>query len=101
MRRPKNKPGTAGFFYVLPDAPLLFAQQLHRRDLSDKLHHDSRGEHRLDHGHQVPLHREVRERLETVARFYGQKIGVKYGEPFVVKETMRVDDVMGLGVRSL
>jgi len=26
---------------------------------------------------------------------------VKYGEPFVVKETMRVDDVVALGVRSL
>jgi len=43
---------------------------------------------------------EVRERLETVARFYGQKIGVKYGEAYVVKETMAVDDVMSLGVRS-
>ena len=47
-----------------------------------------------------PQRAEVRERLETVARFYGQKIGVKYGEPFVVKETMAVDDVMTLGVRS-
>ena len=47
-----------------------------------------------------PARAEVRERLETVARFYGQKIGVKYGEPFVVKETMAVDDAMALGVRS-
>ncbi len=47
-----------------------------------------------------PSRREVRDRLETVAKFYGQKIGVKYGEPFVVKETMRVDDPMTLGVRS-
>jgi hypothetical protein len=28
-------------------------------------------------------------------------IGVKYGEPFVVKETMRVDDIAAMGVRSL
>lgn len=54
-----------------------------------------------EHGSDLfPSRAEVRERLETVARFYGQKIGVKYGEPFVVKETMAVDDVMALGVRT-
>ncbi|MFN7920773.1 MAG: bacillithiol biosynthesis deacetylase BshB1 [Bryobacteraceae bacterium] len=47
-----------------------------------------------------PSRKEIRERLETVARFYGQKIGVKYGEPFVVKETMAVDDPVALGVKS-
>jgi bacillithiol biosynthesis deacetylase BshB1 len=44
---------------------------------------------------------EIRERLAAMARFYGNLIGVKYGEPFVVKETMRVDDVVSLPVRSL
>jgi bacillithiol biosynthesis deacetylase BshB1 len=44
---------------------------------------------------------EIRDRLASTARFYGNLIGVKYGEPFVVKETMRVDDVVGLPVRSL
>ncbi len=43
---------------------------------------------------------EIRERLGAIARFYGNLIGVKYGEPFVVKETMQVDDLMALGVRS-
>ncbi len=43
---------------------------------------------------------EVRDRLAAVARFYGNQIGVKYGEPFVVKETMRVDDVVALAPRS-
>ncbi len=47
-----------------------------------------------------PDEAEIRERLAAVARFYGNLIGVRYGEPFVVKETMRVDDVVGLGVRS-
>lgn len=41
---------------------------------------------------------EVRDRLAGIARFYGNLIGVKYGEPYVVKETMRVEDVMSLGV---
>jgi hypothetical protein len=36
-----------------------------------------------------------------VARFYGNLIGVKYGEPFVVKETMQVDDIVNMGVRSI
>jgi bacillithiol biosynthesis deacetylase BshB1 len=44
---------------------------------------------------------EIRDRLSATARFYGNLIGVKYGEPFVVKETMRVDDVISLQVRSL
>ncbi len=48
-----------------------------------------------------PQEQEIRERLSAVARFYGNLVGVRYGEPFVVKETMRVDDIGALGVRSL
>jgi bacillithiol biosynthesis deacetylase BshB1 len=47
-----------------------------------------------------PDQAEIRERLGAIARFYGNQIGVKYGEPFVVKETMRVDDIVNLGPRS-
>jgi LmbE family N-acetylglucosaminyl deacetylase len=47
-----------------------------------------------------PQEQEIRERLAAVARFYGNLIGVKYGEPFVVKEAMRVDDIAAMGVRS-
>jgi bacillithiol biosynthesis deacetylase BshB1 len=47
-----------------------------------------------------PDEAEIRERLGAVARFYGNLIGVRYGEPFVVKETMRVDDIAAMGVRS-
>lgn len=47
-----------------------------------------------------PKEQEIRERLTSVARYYGNLIGVRYGEPFVVKETMRVDDVLSLPVRS-
>ena len=48
-----------------------------------------------------PQQQEIRERLGAVARFYGNLIGVKYGEPFVMKEAMRVDDITAMGVRSL
>jgi len=44
---------------------------------------------------------EIRERLGAVARFYGNLIGVKYGEPFVVKEMQRVDDIVAMPVRSI
>jgi bacillithiol biosynthesis deacetylase BshB1 len=47
-----------------------------------------------------PDEAEIRERLASIARFYGNLIGVKYAEAFVVKETMRVDDVVSLPVRS-
>jgi len=48
-----------------------------------------------------PDEAEIRERLAAIARFYGNLIGVKYGEPFAVKETMRIDDVVAFPVRSV
>ena len=48
-----------------------------------------------------PSHSEVQERLAAVARFYGNLIGVKYAEPFVVKESMQVDDIVNMPVRSI
>jgi len=48
-----------------------------------------------------PDKQEIHDRHAAIARFYGNLIGVKYGEPFVVKETMRVDDVVAMPVRSL
>jgi N-acetylglucosamine malate deacetylase 1 len=48
-----------------------------------------------------PSHAEVEARLSAVARFYGNLIGVKYGEPFVVKETMEVEDIVSMPVRSI
>ncbi len=48
-----------------------------------------------------PPHAEVKERLAAIARFYGNLIGTKYGEPFVVKEALRVDDLVSMPVRSI
>ena len=56
----------------------------------------------LDEGATLfPDEAEIRDRLAAIARFYGNLIGVKYGEPYVVKETMRVDDLVALPVRSI
>lgn len=43
---------------------------------------------------------EIRERLAAIARFYGNLIGTRYGEPFVTRETLRVDDIVALGSPS-
>lgn len=48
-----------------------------------------------------PSHAEVEERLAGIARFYGNLIGVKYGEPFVVKESIEVQDIVNMPVRSI
>lgn len=48
-----------------------------------------------------PDEAEIRERLAAIARFYGNLIGVRYGEPFVVKETLQLDDIVAMGARSL
>ena len=48
-----------------------------------------------------PDEAEIRDRLGAIARFYGNQIGVKYGEPFVVKEAIRIDDIVSMPVRSI
>jgi N-acetylglucosamine malate deacetylase 1 len=48
-----------------------------------------------------PGEQEIRERLGAIARFYGNLIGVRYGEPFVVKEAMEVNDIVAMSVRSI
>jgi bacillithiol biosynthesis deacetylase BshB1 len=48
-----------------------------------------------------PAEPEICERLGAIARFYGNLVGVKYGEPFVVKEAMVVEDIVALGGRSI
>jgi N-acetylglucosamine malate deacetylase 1 len=55
----------------------------------------------IEGGTLFPNEQEIRERLGAVARFYGNLIGVKYGEPFVVKEAMQVDDIVSMGSRSI
>ena len=48
-----------------------------------------------------PGRQEIEERLGAIARFYGNLIGVKYGEPFVVKEAIEVGDIVQMSVRSI
>ncbi len=48
-----------------------------------------------------PAHAEIRERVATMARFYGMLAGVKYAEPFVQKEVGLVEDVTMIPVKSI
>lgn len=41
------------------------------------------------------------DRIRTQCQFYGHQIGVEYAEPFLVRELMRVDDVVDLDVASI
>lgn len=43
----------------------------------------------------------LEDEMNQLARHYGQKIGVRYGEPFLQKELMKVDDLVKLEVRSI
>ena len=44
---------------------------------------------------------ELDSKMDLLARHYGQMIGVRYGEPFLQKEMIAVEDVVKLGVRSI
>jgi N-acetylglucosamine malate deacetylase 1 len=43
----------------------------------------------------------LEDEMNQLARHYGQMIGVRYGEPFLTKELMSVEDVVQMGVRSI
>ena len=46
---------------------------------------------RAEGSHLFPQQQEIHERLAAIARFYGNLIGAKYGEPYVSKETLRME----------
>ncbi len=85
---------------VTPSFVVDITQQFDRRMESLLAYRSQYGEVK-DGATLFPDESEIRERLSAIARFYGNLIGVKYGEPFVVKETMRVDDVVSLPVRTV
>ncbi len=48
----------------------------------------------------IPLD-ELEDRVNLTSRHYGRMIGVKYAEPFLVREIMQVEDVVKMPVRSV
>lgn len=55
---------------------------------------------RLQRGVHIPL-TGLEERLQAICGYYGSLIGVRYGEPFLTREVMQVDDILQLAVRSI
>jgi bacillithiol biosynthesis deacetylase BshB1 len=43
----------------------------------------------------------LEDEMNQLARHYGQMIGVQYGEPFLTKELMSIEDVVEMDVRSI
>lgn len=85
---------------VTPSFVVDISSQFERR-MSALFAYDSQYGETPDASELFPKQQEIRERLGAIARFYGNLIGVKYGEPFVIKEALRVDDITAMGVRSL
>jgi len=85
---------------VTPSFVVDISAQFERR-MSALFAYDSQYGEIPDAADLFPQQKEIRERLSAIARFYGNLIGVQYGEPFVVKEAMRVDDITAMGVCSL
>ncbi|MCU1312191.1 MAG: LmbE-like protein [Candidatus Angelobacter sp.] len=48
-----------------------------------------------------PANAEIRERVASMARYYGLLAGVKYAEPFLQKEVGLVDDLTQIPVKSI
>ena len=48
-----------------------------------------------------PAHAEIRDRIHSMARFYGMLAGVKYAEPFLQKEVGLVEDLLTIPVQSI
>ena len=85
---------------VMPTFVVDITAQFERRMSALFAYESQYGSH-TDGSGLFPQQEEIRDRLRSIARYYGNLIGAKYGEPFVVKEMMRVDDVVSMGVRSI
>ncbi len=55
---------------------------------------------KMQRGIHIPL-TGLEERLDAICRYYGSLVGVRYGEPFLTRELMPVDDVLQIPGRSL
>jgi bacillithiol biosynthesis deacetylase BshB1 len=85
---------------VTPSFVVDISAQFDRRMSALLSYHSQYGATQEDGAVLFPQEQEIRERLAAIVRYYGSLIGAKYGEPFVVKEAMRVDDIVSMGVRS-
>jgi bacillithiol biosynthesis deacetylase BshB1 len=98
--RPEKVIYSSLYANVTPSFVVDISAQFDRRMSALLSYHSQYGSTQEEGAILFPQEQEIRERLAAIARYYGNLIGAKYGEPFVVKEAMRVDDVVSMGVRS-
>jgi bacillithiol biosynthesis deacetylase BshB1 len=65
------------------------------------LAYSSQFSHRKDLQNLFPSRQDLRERVGSLAHHFGLMIGVRYGEPFVMREVAAVDDIVAIPVRSI
>jgi LmbE family N-acetylglucosaminyl deacetylase len=56
---------------------------------------------RKDMQNLFPSRSDLRERIGSLARHFGLMIGVRYGEPFIMREVAAVEDIVSMPVRSI
>ncbi|WP_419949373.1 bacillithiol biosynthesis deacetylase BshB1 [Candidatus Palauibacter sp.] len=86
---------------VKPTFVVPLTEEQFRRKIDAALCYESQFEGATAAGEIFPTGQPLVERIETASRHYGSLIRAPHGEPFHTDETMRVEDVMALGVRSL
>lgn len=97
--RPRKLIYSSLYAGVAPSFVVDISEQFERRMQALLAYHSQYGR-REEASELFPDPEEIRERLAAIARYYGNLIGARYGEPFVTRETMRVDDIVALGSPS-
>lgn len=88
------------YYDVRPTFVVDITEQFERR-LEALMAYKSQYENQETGADVFPLKQEIRQRLETMAGFYGMLAGVKYAEPFVQKEVGLVDNLLAIPVKSI
>jgi bacillithiol biosynthesis deacetylase BshB1 len=89
--RPRKIIYSALYYDVRPSFVVDISEQFERR-VEALLAYHSQYDDQAEGSGLFPSHAEVRQRVEALARFYGMMVGVKFGEPFLLRETMLVSD---------
>jgi N-acetylglucosamine malate deacetylase 1 len=88
------------YYDVRPTFVVDISEQFEAR-LASLMAYKSQFEDQQEGSGLFPAHAEIRDRIHSMARFYGMMAGVKYAEPFLQKETGLVEDLTTIPVQSI
>ncbi len=89
--RPKKILYSTIYYDVRPSLVVDITEQFERR-LDALLAYHSQYDDAEEGSSLFPSHADVRRRVETMAHYFGMMAGVRYGEPFLLRETLLVED---------